>query len=212
MARKKKIKQPAIKGIQTVNYSGKVKVSIKRGNRTIITKQYHNSGLPNLFRFLALALSGNYADQIKPCKLKLFGLKTGFIDSENPPATFTWTTNFSATGSNILEDLSPFISYDTVPLVEQKINNNKDLSYFDVTFHFRIPSTLIGGEKIYAVGLFPNNIINGNEINAAAYYLFTKTENNNQSWDPIIPDTNSGDFNLVIDWTLSLKNETVKGE
>ena len=209
MAKKKKTKQPILKGIQTVKYSGKVKVCIQRGNRTIFTKQYNNSGLPNLFRFLALALSGNYTNQIMPSKLKLFGAKTNvdMTSDSAKPNNFSWVNNFSGE-KPILEGLSPFINYDTTPLVEQKVDTqNKDLSYFDVTFHFRIPSTLIGGNNIYAIGLFPNNIIDGNEINASAYYLFAEGEN----WTPLIPEDTTGDFNLVIDWTLSLKNET-KGE
>jgi len=77
---KKKTKKPVTnsivsKGVQPIGYQGKLKVSVQRGNKTISTKEYHNNGMPNLFKFLANALAGSFNEVLRPVKIKLFRFK-----------------------------------------------------------------------------------------------------------------------------------------
>ena len=75
MGRKKKAKQTedtTLNGTQSISYQGNIKLSINRGNKTIMTKNYHNAGMPNLFKFLANCLAGNISEFMRPVKIKLF--------------------------------------------------------------------------------------------------------------------------------------------
>jgi hypothetical protein len=40
--------------------------------KTLSTRKFDNSGMPNLFKFLCNCLAGNYAEKMRPCKVKLF--------------------------------------------------------------------------------------------------------------------------------------------
>ena len=60
------------KELDSISYAGKIKVSVERGNKTISTREYHNTGMPNLFKFLCNALAGNYLDNLRPVQIKLF--------------------------------------------------------------------------------------------------------------------------------------------
>jgi hypothetical protein len=56
----------------SISYQGKVTVKVVKGSKTISTKNYSNAGLPRLFEFLGKALAGNYSENLRPCKVKLF--------------------------------------------------------------------------------------------------------------------------------------------
>ena len=57
-----------------VGYSGKVKISLIKDNKALITKEYKNTGNWPMFYFLNLCLSGEYnkAEAYRPKYLKLF--------------------------------------------------------------------------------------------------------------------------------------------
>lgn len=98
--KKTKVKQKPIKdlhasGEQNIGYQGKVSVKIQRGNKIISSKVYHNSGMPNLFKFLANCLAGNISANGKPVKIKLFEFPSGLLNKENSdeiksPTEFNW--------------------------------------------------------------------------------------------------------------------------
>lgn len=61
--------------MNNITYEGLVTVKLYNGKKLLSTKTYHNSGSPNLFKFLCQCIAGNYktADRLRPCMLKLFG-------------------------------------------------------------------------------------------------------------------------------------------
>ena len=59
------------KELDSISYAGKIKVSVERGNKTISTREYHNAGMPNLFKFLCNALAGPFLGHLRPDKKKL---------------------------------------------------------------------------------------------------------------------------------------------
>jgi len=96
MGRKKKInkesEQPIVTNVQNIGYQGTLNVSILHGKRVIQKTKYHNSGMPNLFRFLVNCLGGNYAAGLRPNKIRLFYFKhlpneTEELKPEYNPAT-----------------------------------------------------------------------------------------------------------------------------
>jgi hypothetical protein len=77
-------------GNQSLNYIGEISIKINHGNKTISTKKYTNSGMPYLFKFLCLALAGNYTESLRPCQIKLFYYDKATLtsDYESSPANF----------------------------------------------------------------------------------------------------------------------------
>lgn len=241
MARKKKTNQIEKKlvskitspvtnltGDQTISYAGHVCVKVNHGNNTILTKHYHNSGMPNLFKFLCNCLAGEYTDKLRPCKIKLFSYLAGdeLPDEEKSKLeNFNWVTNFS--NPSIVDEklnpyrpvsATPFIVYDTTPVVMYKEDPQTQNKYYETTFHFRVPFTLLSRNTIYMIGFFPNNAYEGNEANASAYYLFTEIDDESKKavWKPLVLDESvTGNYSIIIDWTMSITNKqttTIKGE
>jgi hypothetical protein len=62
----------SLNGEQSISYAGRVNIKIQKGNKTLSTRKFDNSGMPNLFKFLCNCLAGNYAEKMRPCKVKLF--------------------------------------------------------------------------------------------------------------------------------------------
>lgn len=188
MARKKKVEEPKVEtaqetpkgdihasGIQNIGYQGSVTVKVMHGNKVVKTREYHNSGMPQLFKFLCAALAGNYSEALRPCKIKLFYYPDA---SETMPPAFNWTNAFLGDASIQPKAVTPFIVYDSTPIM-RKVKDaeaaaaGEDSYYYTTTFHFRIPFTLISDTIIHMIGFFPNNVYAGTEVDAAAYYLFT---------------------------------------
>ncbi len=216
MARKKKteevktISQPTkVEGTQNISYAGTVNIKVQRGKRTLMTKKYNNKGMTSLFKFLCLALAGSYSDDLRPCKIKLFCYDKA-NEINNSPADFNWNTIFNnlvedRINNYGLKDASSFIVFDATPLI-----NKKDNSY-EVTFHFRVPGSLISSDMVHMIGLFPNNVYSGNEKEVSAYYLFTEVDASTKKtiWAPLElgEDKISGNYSLIIDWTMSIANK-----
>ena len=188
-------------GTQTINYMGKLNVKLTHGNKVIHTKQYTNSGMPNLFKFLCSALAGTYVDKHRPCQIKLFS----FLDYlKTKPNEFKWD---NAENKNNLLEMSSWITYDSSPVMQQ------DGDTYIVTYHFRIPFTRIAnsstsdGALIHAVGLYPANAIDKIK-DISAYYLFVD-EDNKKEWDALDLKNNSENYSIIIDWTLTVLNKSV---
>lgn len=194
-----KLENVALTGTQTFGYQGKVTVKLQHGNRVIRTQEYHNNGTPLLFKFLCSALAGRYTDFLRPCKVKLFFFPGADGESAVPPKEFDWQAEFG--GTNIPRGVTSFIPYDTTPILERKRNPDR----YQVTFHFRIPFAMINDNIIHMVGLYPNNTFPGNEVDASAYYLFVNDAGD--EWAPIELENVSGNFSIIIDWTMAVMNK-----
>ena len=175
-------------------YEGSIKVSIQNGKKTISTRVYHNTGRPNLFRFLCYCLAGQlYSDQ-RPCRICLYNKSNQ--ESEKPAKSWKaedWNRDLARMPSNML--------YDTTPVVQLDKQEN-----YTITYHFRIPySFFASGQEVtvYKAALFSENINNTEATDIYAYYNFTT----NDMWDPIIIDTTlSGNYSIIIEWTMTIKN------
>jgi len=108
-----------VTNIDGIKYSGQVNVKILSGNKVISEKTYHNSGRETLFRFLCNALSGHYIERQRPCQLKLFVYPPA-LTAGDKPSDFDWETAFDSPGTDIPTGITPFIMYDTTPVVTRK--------------------------------------------------------------------------------------------
>lgn len=201
MGRKKKIKKEEVKqeetvvqGAQTINYQGSISLSINKGKKVLLKKKYHNKGMPNLFKFLANCLAGNYSGNLRPNKIKLFYNP----DTSTSPSNWDWNT---AWGDNTTKPkaVSPYILFDATPVVETKENACQ------VTLHFRVPFSYISGDKINIVALYQSDA-SDDQSQVAAYYLLT---DENNTWDGGIDLSEvSTNYSLIIEWTLIVANKT----
>lgn len=210
---KKKETQPKnqninLAGTQTLNYQGSVTIKLNHGKKTVLSKTYHNAGMPSLFKFLATALAGNYSEALRPCKIKLFYWKKA-DDYNLSPKDFDWITAFNEAvpPSNV----STFVTYDNTPKVDrEEITYTKDgNSYTDTqyktTLHFRVPFALIAGDKINLIGLYPSNSYVGTEKDPSAYYLLANDDGT--KWEALDLENIEGNYSIIIDWTMAVLNK-----
>ena len=189
-------------GTQQVNYLGEVTVKLARGNKTLSTKKYTNSGMPGLFRFICNALAGSFSEVACPCQIKLFNyLKADDLqDEDSAPSNFNWVT---AHETNTLRGCTPYVVYDATPKVKYVADG-----YYTTTYHFRVPFALISEARIHAVGIYPTNVI-ADGSDAYAYYLFTDNGSDGQPvWSPIELPSSVGNYSIIIDWTMAVMNKT----
>ncbi len=199
-------------GTQQISYQGTIALAVRHGNRTLYTREYHNSGLPNLFKFLALALAGNASLATRPVKIRLYNYAPAEEDPESTayvsPNNFKWSNSF--VGNVKPDPASPFIQYDTTPVIKKvaDVENPTDDDYhYETIFHFRIPFSYISMNRIHLIALFPNNATD-DQLDASAYYKLVDDEDTN-TWKPMVFDDVAGNYSIIIEWTLSLANKTI---
>lgn len=190
-----KKQQTQIDGIQTLNYSGIVSVKIYRKDRLISTKTFHNKGRFPLFKFLCQCLGGLYADENKPSQIKLFNYTSG---TSTLASDFNWESE--ADWKAGITEVSSYITLDATPVI--KSTEDEENQQYKITFHFRIPDAYIAGQQINLIGLYGNNAVDPRK-DALAYYKFT---DENGAWAPLDFSGATGNFTVIIDWTIILQN------
>lgn len=200
MARKKKAKVATDSTVATtpqkIEYQGKLCVKVMCGNKVVSTKSFTNTGLDNLFKFLAHSLAGSFYPDLRPCKIKLYNFLGAYGEASESPDAFKFDTT-----SNQLEEASPYVMYDATPIVSKDSTSGN----YKTTFRFKIPSTWLFNSKYNVVGLFSAT------NDPCAYYKFTtektvntKTEN---TWDNQSTEEIKGNFSLIIEWTMEISNK-----
>lgn len=179
----------------SLTYQGKVLFQVLHGNKVISTKQYSNNGLPDLFKFIGFALAGSYYASLRPCKVALYDcITTG--DPYGDPTKFDWNDYL---GHGALEIISPYVVYDATPVVKATKDG------YSTTFRFKIPFNWLYKKTFNTLGLF-----NADNV-ACAYYLFTKEQATEDTvtkiWENQILDDQTGDYSIVIEWTLTISNK-----
>ena len=203
--------ETTLSGKQYLGYEGKILVKVVKNNKTLITREYHNSGMPKLFEFLAKCLGGTRSEFLRPVKIKLFKYAAADEANADRPDQFRWEEawNLAEEGP---EQVSPFIMYNATPVIRRTIAEEAETNYtisgedyqYEVTLHFSVPSSYMSEDVIHLVGLYPNNAID-NKDDVSAYYLFTDADNN---WSPLELSQVGGNFSIFIEWTLVVSNKT----
>lgn len=193
MARKRKTKKQVAKAVevstttntQELNYQGKVSVKVLHGNKLVSTNSFKNKGMPDLFKFISYALAGSFYPEMRPNKIKLFYVDTNIHRS---PSDFKWNGD-TATEKH---EISPYVVYDATPVTSLVRES------YETTFRFKIPFTWLFGDKYNVVGLF------NSKDETCAYYLFTE----NSEWATQRLTEGTGNYSLIIEWTMSVSNKS----
>ena len=185
--------------LQKLTYSGQVSVSIAKGKKILTTKQYHNKGLPNLFKFLCSALAGTYRYNAAPSKVQLLRYK-----GTKTPNNIQWDSDFingSEWDNEKVEVCSAPILFSTAPMLVTD-SNNKSQAFFQ----FRIPYSILTGNSINTLVIFPNKLYMTPQ-DAMAYYFCTEVnEDNELTWCPIDVTEKTQNYSLLIEWSMSIDN------
>jgi len=179
-------KEKYSKSIESLNYEGEITVKLVDGERVLSTKKYHNTGREPLFNFFTYCLAGNFtaASDLRPCRIILFELDEGETAG-----------TFKAEYWNDKTKVSSTVYYDSTvtPGAQDGIST--------ITYHFRIPFLcLVGGANVRKVGLYPDTITSLSNDLCAYYFL------DNEFTVPY----GGGNFTVVIDWTLKIRNITAQ--
>lgn len=178
MARKKK-KTVENKPVQSIGYSGRIKLALRSGRTVILTKTYNNNGFSPLFEFLSYCLAGQYsaANEIRPSKIMLW-------NSSGDPTACNLDSSAQASG---------FISNNTAAT----ISKTKDTTIF----HFLIPKIYITNQQFNQIALYGNTI--SDKKNPSALFNLVS----NGSWEGINISEWADNFNLVVEWEMTVSNK-----
>lgn len=179
-----------------LGYTGTLTVRLQHGKNTLSNKTYHNAGTKNLFKFLCSCLAGEFTNSDRPCRIRLFGSN----GCDGTPATF------SNTAENWSDSLTPILLNDTPATIDATaIDGISGTEYYNTRFHFRIPFSYVNQSettKIYKAALFSET--SSNYQGMLAWFLFTTEDGS--AFDPIDLVDLSGNFSIVIEWTMTLTN------
>lgn len=167
--------------IQNIGYSGNIVVKVVKGKKTVATIKSHNAGGIDLWHFLAMCIAGDYrgASDLRPCNVELYNRASG--------------TDTSAS-ARVLVDTSADINSDSS-------GNAGAITGYTTTLHFKIPSTYITtSSKINVLKLYGSTPSKtGGVDNICAEVELSDTE-------AIDPASYSGQYSLIVEWTLEVKN------
>lgn len=171
---------------QNFTYTGKAKLTVKFGNKTLFSTETHNNGTDRLFYGLVNALIGNYttADSYRPNALALLSKSSGS------------TPEYKAVSGLVLVD-----SKDLEDLSDRSASTHK----YRARLHFNIPySSLIldssASETIDALGLYAIQQTTSLDTDYLA-----KVDLN----DAIQLSSLTANTSLAIEWLLGFENQSV---
>ena len=176
---------------QGLGYAGKVTLNLKLDNQLIAKQTIHNTGRAPLFKFFAscLAADWNTASATFPSRIVLFSAdnKEKEFDSSKWIAAKALTPS-----SGIMQSTTPEIITDS------------DLNSCAVRYHFRIPTSLIGGNDtavLGKIGLY-SKITDLKE--PLAYIFIGEAEK-----ELLKKAANNPNLVIVLDWELTISNQNI---
>jgi len=192
-----------------IGYAGTVSISVVDGNNnTIITKKHHNEGSKRLFKYICECLAANTSviatnQPTKVCLIDILNnTPVGDIKNSFNEGNAGYSSQFRAI-------TNPIAIYG--PIIPDKVECNaaSQLTPHKATLHFRIPYTYITGTEFCGLVLLPASKEDTNNLTTDwyAYYLLTQIELDSEVWTPI-PISGQQNYNLIIDWELSVANNT----
>ena len=219
MARKKKtVENPVETQIiiptsnSRIEYKGKIKVSIKKKDKVINSRNLNNSGRYPLFSFLAQCLLGNYKDAElnRPYSIVIYSIPKGTSIS-SIYTTISQNENLKSYANNDTR-----ITYGDFPVrtIPQLTINTGGIGDAKVTYSFIIPFVHIDLDKGKQNGI---NLIclysRGNQSdlgNPSAFFIVADDENPSLVGtllpDDALIDSSNVSYNLVVEWELSIGN------
>ena len=180
-----------------IKYSGKISAIIKDKKGKIVSKRnFHNAGSNYLFKFLSYCIAGKYqaAENFRPKYIRLMS-----YNSINEPSIDSFDINDFTAASNLV-------------LMNTSATPKETDNSWSTILHFTIPFAFLQKEKIQAACLYCESEKNtlGN-YSAVAY--FTKLDDQGKEiLDQIVTGDEFENYNLIIEWDLSVGNFENQGE
>lgn len=180
-----------------IGYSGKVSISTYCGKIKTSERTIQNSGCSPLFKFIAKALCGEFAQEMRPCKIRLFTRYNSAEEVASLPTT--WKFNTDAAISNYIYQNSACIT------------TTKD-GEIVAEYTFRIPYYSIymsnNSAQIYKIALYPERVSDTASDRCAFIGLTVQdATTNEEAWAPdeIIASDNYNNF-YEVKWSMTIKN------
>lgn len=174
-------------------YSGTINISIMAGQQRLKTYHYKNSGTSWLFRFLCECFCGNYAaaELLRPTKIKLFENPAEAPIEEGKPVSVDLT-----------QERSLLVNINTTPAIVEEQGTYKAVLHFLIPFAYMINTN--EGATINQFCLYGNQTTNRDLDKYSAYFYLT--DETGESWQPIDFSNAQSNYNLLIEWELSISN------
>lgn len=181
----------------SIGYRGRIKVQVRKANRTLATYNYTNAGLPNFFNELCAFLAGQGdVKDLLPASIILYSLNTSspaFVAGRNYTWTELWREDliYQVSKLSVLDSIYTRVETNGTPSVVCQVS----IPYYDF---------LQNSQDIYFMALYPKRI---NSIapseSALAYY---ELKSANGTWSPLTIDKTQSDLNLLIEWQMDFTN------
>lgn len=145
-----------------------------------------NTGCKPLFRFIAEALRGEFRADLRPCKIRLFGISHASEheqDIYNDPATWQFSEDLA---------VSPCVYHNSADIINESQSADNP-EYVEASYTFKIPSNVISADKIYKIALYPNSVTDFKSQRCAYIGKIGKDD-----WEPLQIDNNTGNYALEI--------------
>ena len=191
------------KSLQSLEYSGKVKISLMNNKQVLTTKEYHNSGTPLLFKYLAEALAGKLNSNLPPQKLALYTLSDVASTAGISPLNFSWES-----AEEFLTPMTSMITYTSAPEVRPYNNGG-----YQTILQFVVPySRMINPAEnpAYVLGLFPAMSKSASNDLGKALAFFCLADPETSVWEPIRFEDAFTTYNLLVEWALLVTNHTTE--
>ena len=191
------------KSLQSLGYSGKVKISLMNNKQVLTTKEYHNSGTPLLFKYLAEALAGKLNSNLPPQKLALYTFSNEEAVANISPSEFSWEQHCSQ-----LTPMTSMITYTSAPEVRPYNDGG-----YQTILQFVVPySRMINPAEnpAYVLGLFPAMSKSSAMDLEMALASFCLADPTTLAWEPIIFEDAFTTYNLLVEWALLVTNHTTE--
>lgn len=195
-------KEKETKTTQGITYEGRLNVQIKRGNKTISSSTYKNTGRTKLFKFLADCMTGIYSKDNRPCKVILF--KKNIISEEEDAAndkSWDFSASCKATSDGIVYTDASF------SFIEPISNEITGKEGYEVNYEFKIPFSYITAD-VYKAAMYPN-LISDSDADRLAYFGFVEKNQatGETTWAEIKKPDDGEEYTLLLVWTMTINNK-----
>lgn len=215
--------------VNSVSYTGVINVSLQKGKKTYFNKTFRNKGRWPLFYFLNMCLRGDYgnAEMYRPKYINAFGNE----DWEGEPEPDISDENTSIRMSQYFSERSRITvssyPYMSLPDVEKEIvrrqsdtNEPLNIGSSTITYKFNIPFTQITDiHHVNAFALYAAPVksqaagttaIDDIENPCAFFFILDEDRNVINLMDGLEEADLGDEYNLYIEWTLSISNSQYK--
>ena len=178
----------------SIQYKGTINITVKKGNRIITKKTYHNKGTRYLFEYLCNCLTTDYPNTNKaPVAIRFYNNTEAAQDVTN-----------AAINENSIP-LSDYIYYARREVTTENDNYNAHLEFTISCSYIKSSGGGASGfVDINQIGLYSAEHADssGSDTNKIVFNF----ADSSGEWEPITVHAQSGDYNIFVDWILSFGN------